>query len=66
MYIGGLAKSATDAQIKEFCEAAGEVFNLRCTKDPGIPGKNRGYAGFVCYSLELYIGIFSLPSECLQ
>ncbi|GMH39473.1 hypothetical protein BSKO_07371 [Bryopsis sp. KO-2023] len=48
VYIGGLAKSATDAQIRRFCETAGEVYSLRCTKDPGIPGKNRGYA-FVTY-----------------
>lgn len=58
MFIGGLAKSATDAQIKEFCEAAGEVFNLRCTKDPGIPGKNRGCVIISFFKLSMIV-VFS-------
>jgi len=45
VYLGGIVKSATDAQIREFCEQkGGEVFSLRCPKDPNFPGQNRGYA----------------------
>ncbi|CAD7698386.1 unnamed protein product [Ostreobium quekettii] len=44
VFVGGLAKSTTDAEIQEFCEQCGEVFSLRVPKDPGIPGQNRGYA----------------------
>eukprot|EP00210_Caulerpa_lentillifera_P003170 g3029.t1 len=45
VYLGGIVKNATDAQIREFCEQkGGEVFSLRCPKDPNFPGQNRGYA----------------------
>lgn len=44
--MGGITKSATDAQIREFCEQKGTVFRLRCPKDPNVPGQNRGYVIF--------------------
>ena len=43
MYVGGITKSATDTQIREFCEQKGKVFRLRCPKDSSLPGQNRGY-----------------------
>ena len=41
-------KSATDAQIQEFCEQKGDVFRLRCPKDASSPGQNRGYCMSFC------------------
>eukprot|EP00798_Chlamydomonas_sp_ICE-L_P000494 gene494-1900_t len=44
VFVSKIPREATDAQVRSFCETAGEVFDIRLTKDPGNPGQNKGYA----------------------
>ncbi|KAK9814368.1 hypothetical protein WJX72_004657 [[Myrmecia] bisecta] len=48
VFVGGVPREATEAQLKKFAEQTGEVFGCTLLTDPGNSQQNRGY-GFVNY-----------------
>lgn len=48
VFVGGLARSATADQVREFASEVGDVHSVRLIKDPHNPEQNKGF-GFVKY-----------------
>lgn len=48
VFIGGLPRSCTEDELREFASKAGDVHSIRLSKDPASSAQNKGY-GFVVY-----------------
>lgn len=44
VFVGGIHRSTTDEQLREFASEAGEVYSIKLVRDPSNPAQNRGYA----------------------
>jgi heterogeneous nuclear ribonucleoprotein R len=48
IFLGGLPRSCTEDQLREFASKAGDLHSIRLSKDPASSAQNKGY-GFVMY-----------------
>lgn len=48
IFLGGLPRSCTEDQLREFASKAGDLHSIRLSKDPASSAQNKGY-GFVVY-----------------
>lgn len=51
VFIGNIAKTATEQDVRAFCEPVGPVHSLHLIPDPANPGQNKGF-GFVRFATK--------------
>lgn len=50
VFIGGLPRTITEQQLRDFASEAGDVHSAKLIKDPNNPSQNRGYGFIKCVS----------------